>query len=239
MYASMAYLVLPAGVFLLNYQNGLKHIAISLLPFCLSVFYKFLHQRRIRYLILFFLLIAFALLISVSLLLPLIIGCISVILSMTNKKHWQEIVTKTILAFLLAIALSSFWYTPSFWFLLLSNPSFGGVPLITLIITIFQLMINIIPLFLAIAILKWRHYRVQHEYLLFVLLLLVSYALLTCIRFLSNPAFVTDWTGFFLELQFAIALLLGVLADKYIRIKNILKYTIILFIIFTDVFPRV
>ncbi len=207
--SSLLYLLMPFGIFLLNYQNGLSHIAFSILPFILLFYHRFLalHLEGVRVKMLV-VLITFALLIDISILLPIIIGFISMTVAFKNREDWGYLGAKSALILLLGISLASIWYTPKFWWILLSNPSIGGVGLFNLIINLFKLLLNLLPIALAVLVARWRGFKPQ-GYLLFAVLFFSSFLFLSLVRFLFDPDFVMDWTGFLLELQFGGAILLG------------------------------
>ncbi|MDO8657164.1 MAG: hypothetical protein Q7K55_00375 [Candidatus Levybacteria bacterium] len=238
--SAVLYSVIPVGIYLLNFQNGLNHIALSLLPFFL-LFYRRLIKKETNLLLEIFLsiIIAIVLLINVSTLLPFIVGAISLIVAERRYSHnvvlersdrissrvtgdsieasslsrmtdtsLEDVIFKTILIFLLGISLATIWYTPRFWYVLLSNPSLGGIPLFNLFSSVFKLLLNLVPIVFAILVVKWRNFRPK-GYLLFVTLFSSSFAFLTLLRFMFDPDFVTDWIGFGLELQFGGAIILG------------------------------
>lgn len=217
--SAVLYLITPAGFYLLNFQNGLNHIAFGLLPFIFILYRKWLKKTRSKgtSALLISLSIAFALLINVSILLTLIIGFTALFIASDIKVNSEDKIIKTILMFMLAIFLSSIWYTPKFWWVLLANPSFGGVPLSNLITSFFKLLLNLLPLVLAVIFVKWRRYKFK-GYLPFATLFFFSFLFLTVVRFLSDPDFVTDWIGFFLELQFGGAIILGWFFEKNIKL---------------------
>lgn len=223
------YLILPAGLYILQFQNGLNHINMGLLPYVLVLFKKFLSVqgdslsrttgrllvrllvRLVRLDILIALFISFLLLIDISILLPLLVGIVALFIASSERiplEETQEKIVKTVLIFLLAFALASVWYTPRFWWVLLTNPSFGGVPLVNLIYSLFNILLNLIPLLLATVVVKWRRIRPK-GHLLFAALFTATFFFLSLVRFLSDPDFVMDWVGFGLELQFGLAILCG------------------------------
>lgn len=214
--SSFLYLIFPAGFYLLNYQNGLNHIAFAVLPFMLLSYRRFLQSERSSVAILLSFLMAIALLIDISILLPLVVGMVALFISLETKKAEDDKIIKTILILLSAIFLSSIWYTLRFWWIVLASPSFGGVPLFNLIVSLFKLLLNLTPIVLAVIFVKWRKFRPK-GYLLFSTLFLVSFMFLTIVGFLSDPDFVMDWTGFFLELQFSGAIILGWFFERHIK----------------------
>src|SRR3989344_816228 len=241
-FSGVFYVLFPAGYFLLNYQNGLNHIALSLLPFFLLYYRRFLKGGENMLVLFLSIIIVIVLLINISILLSFVIGAIALIVAegqfhprgvpqagrqtsqprLTAAQHHPggedaiDKIIKTILIFLLGISLATIWYTPRFWWILLSNPSLGGISLFNLILSLIKALFNFLPVILAILIVKWRHLKPQ-GYLFFGIIFLSSFSFLTLTRFLLDPDFVTDWIGFGLELQFGLAIILGSFLGK---IKN-------------------
>lgn len=206
--SGILYAVLPAGVFLLNFQNGLNHIAFGILPFALLLFKKFLVKENKLLIVLLTLTTTIMLLTSVSILLPLVIGFMALFVSIEHKDYPHEKIGKTILMVLLSISVSTLWYTPKFWWVITANPSLGGVPLGKLGWSILQFLLQFLPLVLAIFVVKLKKFKPQ-GYLLFGLLFFTSFLFLSIVRFISDPDFVMDWIGFGLELQFGLAIIMG------------------------------
>jgi len=250
--SGVLYTVLPAGFFLLNYQNGLNHIAFGFLPFALLLFKEFLVKEN-KFLIVFLTLtITIMLLTSLSIILPLIIGILALFVSGEDrhsgeeerrlqnlsrfphgvKRFWtsqndgiEEKIGKTILIVLLSLSLSTLWYTARFWFVIIANPSLGGVPLGKLLWSIFQFLLQFLPLFLAIAVVRLKRYKFQ-GHLLFGLLFFASFLFLSLVRFVSDPDFVMDWVSFGLEMQMGGAILGGNLVLKAWK-KSVSKFLIL------------
>ena len=201
--------LLPFSSFLLLVQNGVHHVAFGLFPWICLLYKRFLHKRSPA--IDVFLVFSFTLLflIDVSMLLPLIFGCAALIVALRfDKKQIEYLVLKTCLVFFLSISFATLWYTPTFWLVLLANPSFGGVPLGKLLTQLFDFFLQLVPFILAVLIVKFRKLQ-PSSFFLFSSLFFSSFCVLTLVRFASDPDFVIDWIGFFLELQFGLSLLLG------------------------------
>lgn len=212
----LLYILLPAGLFLLQFQNGLNHIALGSLPYIFLLYKRFLEKDRLETPVFLSIAIAFVLLIDISILLPLAIGFMALFISLDIKKQVDGKIVNTLLIYLLAISLSTLWYTPRFWWVVLSNPSFGGAPLSNVLLSLLKLLLNLLPLVLALLVVKMTKFR-PAGYLLFAMIFFVSFLFLTIVRFLSDPDFVMDWIGFGLELQFALAIILGSTISNIIR----------------------
>ena len=211
--SSILFLILPFSPYLLFYQNGLHHVTFGFLPWILLLFLKLIKNSGPKNAIFLSIAIAFVLLIDVSILLPLIVGFVALYVSLGLKRDTEDKAVKTVLITLLGVSLATVWYTPRFWWVLLANPSFGGVPLFNLIVSLFKFLLNLVPLVLAILLVKWRHFKPK-GYMLFTVLFFSSFLFLSVVRFLSDPDFVMDWVGFSLELQFGGAIMLGALVQS-------------------------
>ncbi len=209
LFSAFLYLILPGGIYLLNYQNGLGHFAFGVFPYLLLVYRIFLQNKRLSSALLLSILISFVLLIDISMLLPLTVGFASIFLSRDeeDKRDFGNLIGITIVIILLSISIATLWYTPRFWLVNLVSPSFGGVPLFRLIATLFQFLFSFLPIGLAILVVHFRKFRPK-GYMFFSVLFFSSFLFLTIVRFLSDPDFVMDWIGFGLELQFGLVILL-------------------------------
>lgn len=210
LFSAFLYLVFPAGVFLLSYQNGLSHIALGFLPYILLLYRRFLQNNHLSSALLLSFLISFVLLIDISILLSLVVGFTSIFLSSNeeDKKDFVNLIGKTIVIILLSISIATLWYTPRFWLVNLVNPSFGGVPLFRLISSLFQFLLNLLPIGFAILVVRWRKFRPK-GHMLFATLFFSSFLFLSIVRFLSDPDFVIDWISFLLQLQFGGTIIIG------------------------------
>ncbi len=230
------YVLLPFSWIGLYYQNGLKVIAFAVVPYLFIVYRRFLKKSLLGYYFLLIFLIALCLLITVNILLTLIIGVVAIYIAEERllrhspsswsrndigdgmqgaRWKWRgEKIAQTVVIFCLGIFLATFWYTQRFWVVLLTNPSFGGVPLWNIIVNLFQFLLNFFPLVLAILVVKGR---IKSRRLFFAFLFTLSFLFLTGARFLADHDFVVDWIGFLPELQFGISILGGVLIGRLIR----------------------
>lgn len=220
--SSVLFFIIPGSIFLLQFQNGLNHVAFGIFPYILLLFKRFIQKKddKLLSLILSFL-IAFAFLINPSIFLAIVFGIIALFVPLHVKDELEDKIIKTILILLLAISLSSIWYTPRFWWVIFSNPSFGGVPLFNLVGSLIKSVLNLLPLVFAVLVVKWRRYKPENH-VLFALLFFSSFLFLTLLRLFSDIDFVTDWIGFGLELQFGAAILMGSMLSKFkVTIQNL------------------
>jgi len=224
--SSIFFLLLPFSYLILNFQNGLHHIAFGLFPWILVLFLNFVSKPGVKNAILLSILISFALLINISILLPVLVGIIALIIGFKIKKQKiEKISIHIILIILFALLISTLWYGSDYWLLIFSGPSFGGVPLIKLIQSIFHFLLQLLPILLAIFVIKWRHSK-PSKILLFGTLFFSSFFFLTIVRFISDPDFVIDWIGFLIELQFGGAIILAGLTEE-IKIEGLKLNTLI------------
>lgn len=221
--SAILFLILPFSPYLLFYQNGLHHIAFGFLPWILLLFLKLIKNFGPKNAIFLSIAIAFVLLIDVSILLRILIGFVTLAVALKpDRQNAEKLLILTGLAILASLSISTIWYTPGFWFVVLSNPSFGGIPMVKLVQFLFQLILQLLPIFLAVSFVRWRHLRLSKT-LLFGVLFFSSFFFLTVVRFLSDPDFIMDWIGFVLELQFGGAIILGNIKYKILKIKNTYK----------------
>ena len=228
--AGIFYSVAPGGWLLLHYQDGLHHIVFGLLPFLLLLYKRFLERRTVRYLFAVSLSFSFLLLITVSVLLPLLITVSALIVVYSKKEYLSSTLLQIVFTTFLAVSLATLWYTPGFWLTIFVNPSFGGVPLYRLIWSLVDFALQLLPLVLAVVIIKWRGIKAKGP-LLFGVLVFFSFFYLTIIRFIADPDFVIDWIGFLLELQFGMAVIIGSILGRFSKKRNAWAFLAGIFVI--------
>lgn len=219
--SAFLFFFLPGAIFLLRFQSGLYHLAFCFLPFILLLYKKFLEQGRLTQAIFLSISIAFVALIDISIMLPLIVGFVTLLLSWRSKGDWGDWIDKSIkasLIIILGLALATVWYTPNFWWVMFTNPSLGGISFLNLATSFLKFMFNLLPLVFAFWIVKLTHFKPKGLEL-FSLLFLGSFLLLTGLRFLLDPDFVMDWISFLLELQLGLSLFLARFLGKIGNIK--------------------
>lgn len=217
-------LIAPFSFGLLIFGNGLHQIAFNLTPLVLIIFLHSLTRKNFKWDLILVLSIAFELLIDVSIILPLIIGLASILIVQKNLSFkYNYIILKLILILFLSIVLATLWYQTNFWWTLFTNPSFGGIPLINLLHFMFNLILNLLPLVLAIVFIRFQKKSLEKNFK-FGLVFLGSFVVLTLIRFVSDPDFVIDWISYLTEIQFGASFLVGF----YLTRKNNLLYPVYL-----------
>lgn len=226
--ASVFFLLLPGHIWLFSYGNGLNHIVISLLPWASLVWLRAQQSWKAGWVFATISLLSIVLLIDVGSLLALLVLA-AVLILIQEKSRWLDSGIKSILLLLTAIFVATVWYTPRFWWTLLGNPSFAGKPLSQVIPFIIQLLEALIPLVLGAWFVQTR-YRFRYRLIRFGVLFGASFLFLTVIRFLSDVDFWMDWTSYFLELQFALALVLSVLVNRVIQRYKTIQIVVFLII---------
>ncbi|MBI2034472.1 MAG: hypothetical protein HYT11_01940 [Candidatus Levybacteria bacterium] len=181
---SFLYLMAPGWLILLSFQDGLHYIAFGFFPSLLLLYKRFLLSKATPWsLVSLSLFLAFLLLITVSILLPFLIAVIALIITYSKKEQLGSALIQTTFSMLLALSLATLWYTPGFWLTLLTNPSFGGVPLYQLTWSLFRFAVQFLPLILAIIFVKWRGLKAKGP-LMFGLLVFSSFLFLSVFLFL-------------------------------------------------------
>ena len=214
--SALIFTIVPAMYLVLQHQNGLKHIAISFIPYLLILNKKYLVKSDYRHGFGISLLTAFILLINSSALLTICIAITALVFSLKKKEISEEVFIKNILFVLLGVCLSTFWYTPGYWWVVLINPSAGGIPLIRLFMNLIQGALQFLPLIFALWIVKWRTIKLS-EFQVFALFFSFTFLILLLIRFLLDPDFIMDWTGFVPELQMGSAFILAAFGGRFLK----------------------
>jgi hypothetical protein len=228
--SALIFVVLPAMYLVLQHQNGLKHIAISYVPFFLILSKKYLVKNDFRLGIGISLLTAFILLINSSAMLAICIALTAFVFSLKKKEISEEIIIKNILFILLGVSLSTFWYTPGYWWVIMVNPSVGGIPLVKLFVNFIQGALQFLPLIFALWIVKWRTIKFS-EFQVFALFFSFTFLILSLTRFLLDPDFIMDWTGFVPELQMSSAFILAAFGGRLVKKKTVLALVSVICII--------
>ncbi len=200
-------ILLPFSYIMINFQNGLGHISFFSLPFVLYIFVDFLKKNSHFFDLLLILSISFLLLIDISVIVPIIIGFLSLIIVLKSPRVWMETILKVTLVLFASLFLSTTWYTLGFLQTLILNPSFGGQPLINVLKLIFDLSLRIIPIIVAVWVVKKGKLKLNNL-TFFGLLFFFSFGFLTILRFVSDPDFVLDWISYTKELQLGISFII-------------------------------
>jgi hypothetical protein len=226
---ALFYFCVPFQYLALSYQNGLKLIALMFIPYFILSYKRYLKNYNLLNGVIIVILVALILLTNAASFLTVVICIITLLFSFRKTEQLEELIIKTVIIILLGLSLSTFWYKPVYWWVMLSSPSFGGVALINVALNIIKGLFQFLPLMLAILFVKWRKFK-PSGYALFSFLFFISFIVLTVIRFLANPAFVIDWTGFVPEMQLGLALMIGAYYI-YLAKRKVLLALVAVFII--------
>lgn len=200
-------LILPV---LFPFLDSVHLIGLALLPIILFFYLQFLKNRSRLVMVITIVLITLVLLTDNLILPALLVGMISLILS-TGWGRVESKIKQTGLILGGALILATFWYSPGYWVNLLQASSFGGQSLGSVAPFLLKLLSYLIPIFLAF--LSWKRFKKVSLATRFTTLWLFVFGFLTLMRFLSDPDFWQDWTGYGLELQLGIALALGLIGN--------------------------
>ncbi len=227
-FPALCFIFIPIMYIVLPYQNGLKYIAIGIYPLLFLLYQKSLiSPTKLKGFISSFI-ITFILLINSSSFLPLFIALIALVISEKDKGR-EKNVLELILFISLAISLSLFWYTPEYIGIILMNPSIGGLPLIKVSSNLFNLLFQLLPIIFALLISKFKYLKLS-GFKFFSVTFFASLVFLSFIRFIADPDFIMDWTGFFPEIQLALAMVISSFSKEFKKKGYVILATV--FILF-------
>lgn len=153
------------------------------------------------------------LLINTSILPILIVGLVSLAVAGSFRKgkvRTKRLIKKIKLLFLLltgAFFISTLWYGVGYWITILFNPSIGGISAFRVFIRIFDLLKAVIPLVLAVGTIYFSG-KLRNKLYIFISVWLGTFAFLTIFRFIGDPDFWMDWTGWFPEIEVGMIILI-------------------------------
>lgn len=213
--AAVFYLLGPVVPFLFPFSDGVYLLAFSFLPFILLFYLKFLKRPSPRIGAILVVLVTLAFLIDTLIIPSLLLGMVSLILA-TGWGRVEVKIKRTVLVLAAGFLVATLWYTPGYWLTLLGSPSFGGKGLAWVIVWLGKML----PLVLAmtLAFFSVKFFKKRELWRDFTLFWLFIFGFLTILRFLSDPDFWQDWTGYGLELQMGVAMGLG-LVVKSLKLK--------------------
>ncbi len=218
LFSGIFYLGLPFSLILFSIGNGLYQIATVMVIAGWWSWERYIKSEKLRWVYGAVTLGVVVLFINLSSFLSFSIGLMLLIL-LSDKNKWFDKFVVLSLTLATSVFLASSWYTPRFWLVLLSNPSFAGQPLIRITSWIIQIVLVLIPLVVGIWVVQKR-YRLSSKLIRFTVIFLASFGFLTLIRFLSDIDFWIDWSGYGLELQIGLALLLPVLLSYLVKLRR-------------------
>jgi len=187
-------------------------IARNFLPFTLITVWSSLRNRGRKQAVISILAISFLLLINTSILAILVVGISGLILALSFRKGKIKRVLKyikqTLIIILAGLTIVTLWYTPSYWIIILTNPSIGGASGFKVILRLFDLLRASAPLFLAIFAVYFSG-KVKSRLIVFGLTWTLTFLFLTAFRFIGDPDFWQDWTSWLYEIEVGIAFLVS------------------------------
>ncbi len=222
-YIALIFLFWPFSIFLLGTGSGLGHIAISFVPWVWWLWSLNLKSWKFNRALLIISFITLILLVNTGTLLPLCIGLLTLLIEERRLIRFEIYAIRLILIIFVSIALSTIWYSPMYWWVLINNPSFAGKPLYQVLVWLVQLIQALIPLVLGWWIVQKRK-STPDKLALFAVIFGSSFIFLMGVRFLSDIDFWIDWTGYFLELQIAIAILISILIHRYAKLPFVILF---------------
>ncbi len=198
-------------------------IARNLLPFSLLAFWNYYKARDRKSAIFAVIVTSFLLLINTTIFSILLVGLAGLILAVSFRKGKVRKVSKkiksTIILVLLSLILVTLWYTPGYWWTVVTNPSIGGASGIKVFLRIFDLLKISIPLVLAVVTVYFSG-RIKSKLSIFSLTWVFTFLFLTVFRFIGDPDFWQDWTAWLSELEIGGALLSAKLIVDISKAKN-------------------
>ena len=216
-------------------------IARNFLPFVFISYWSFMKKRNILNTIVGILNTSILLLINTNIIPALIVGSVALGIAYSYQEGKIKGFFKSIKYLIPIIAASlliaTFWYSPSYWLTILTNPSIGGSSTLKATLRIFDLFKGIVPLLLAITAVYFSG-KIKSRLMLFSLVWFFTFLFLTLFRLISNIDFWQDWTSWFWELEIGIVLMsskliLGVTHQVFTLIGDV-KYPKLLYNRFSE-----
>lgn len=192
---AVIYFILPGKYFTgFGLEDATYIIARNLLP----LFFLFIYQRKK---ILSILSLSFLLLMNTSILTQVLMG-------VGALSYNFKVFKRNIFYMLCSLILVTYWYTPSYWSTVLFNPSIGGLSFGKLVLRIFELARNFLPILLAFFVVragKIKRSNIERLGLIWFGI----FTFLTVYRFLADYDFWADWTVWLPELEIGFAILVA------------------------------
>lgn len=226
--AAVFYLFGPIAPFLFRFSDGLSLMAFSVVPWALLGYLRFLRGRDwgdkrnrgnqggwgFRGFWGSLGLMVFVLLLDISVLPTLILGMAAVFLATTGWKKAEEKIKSSLVLLFFSFLVATVWYSPGYWWQLLVSPSFAGKPLLGVIGQLGQ----VLPTALAItlATVSSKIIKSKDKVLKFCSYWLFIFGCLTLLRFVADPDFWLDWSGYGTELQLGLAVLGGLAVNRFL-----------------------
>ncbi|MFV1917276.1 MAG: hypothetical protein ACC618_02250 [Patescibacteria group bacterium] len=188
-------------------------ISKNLLPFALLAFWSFYKKKDRKNAFIAVFALSVLLLINTTILTIFAVGVTALILAASFKKGKIRGLTQKIkpslFLILYSLILVTLWYTPGYWWTVVTNPSIGGASGIKVFLRVFDLAKASIPLILAVTTVYFSG-KIKSRLSLFSLTWLFTFLFLTVFRFIGDPDFWQDWTSWLSELEIGVALLISI-----------------------------
>lgn len=242
--AAFFYLFGPIIPLLFPFADGVYLLAFSTLPFILFCYLKFLKKPELKLKIFLVALISLILLIDTLIIPSLFLGMMAIFLAQVGWKKAEAKLKKSLWLIAYGLLLATLWYTPGYWWTLLTAPSFGGKGLGQVILWLGKLMP--VALALILAVFSARFFKKRDLLRDFCFFWLFIFGFLTLMRFLSDWDFWQDWSSYAIELQMGLAIFGGMMLGRWMihanekRMKIMLIYANVLmvFIIWLFIFNK-
>lgn len=202
--ATFFYLFGPVVPLLFPFSDGIYLLAFSALPFILFCYLKFLQKPNRKLKISLVTLITIALLTDTLIIPSLFLGMTAIFLAQTGWKNAEAKLKGSLALLFFSFLVATLWYTPGYWWTLLTAPSFGGKGLGQVILWLGKILPS--ALALTLAVFSARFFKKRDLLRDFCFFWLFTFGFLTLIRFLSDWDFWQDWTGYGMELQLGMAM---------------------------------
>ncbi len=198
-------------------------LAKNLLPLALLAFWNYLTDKNVKTTIISLITISLLLLINSSILPILVVGISALVLAKAFNKgkvrKLEKYLKPSLLILIAGLLVPTFWYGPSYWYVILTNPSIGGAPGFKAILRVIDLLRYGAPLFLAV-IAVYSSGKIKSRISVFTLTWTFTFLFLTIFRFIGDPDFWQDWTAWLFELEIGVALVASQLIVTLKRAKN-------------------
>jgi len=210
--AVLFWLAGPLVLLIFPFSDGVRLIGFAWLPWVLVSCLRFWEKGELVDGVTVGALSA-GLLLTEALLLPQLV--MAVVALAVGKYGWNGAgrrIKKSGLLLVLGVLTASIWYGAGFWWQLLGSPSFGGLPLYRVAGQLAKLLP--VALAMGLALIAGKGIRARSSLARFAFYWTFVFAFLTVMRFLADPDYWLDWSGYGVELQLGVSLLLAVWVEK-------------------------
>ena len=195
----------------LAFDEASMTIAKSSLPFVLIACWFFLKKFNLKHFLIGTGAVSALLLVNTNILPILLVGlvCLALVSSYQAGKfrHLWRYFKRLLVVVGCSLLIVTFWYSPGFWLVILTNPSIGGASSIKVIFRVLDLAKAAIPLVLALGAVYFSP-KAKSRLAIFTWTWILTFLFLTAFRFIGDPDFWSDWTSWFFELEIGIALVI-------------------------------